>query len=99
MKKTVLITSIVLFVVGCVMTPVKTASQANKPTPIPVQVKSVMVKPPVVTDSNSSTTTNSGPVIFSHEREDITYIWDATTNCFYYTLNGKRINMPQGWRH
>jgi len=91
MKKTVLIVSLVLFVVGCMMVPVKTASQ----TP-PIKQK-VVAKAPVV-DSNSSAT-NSGPVIFSHERDDTTYIWDPATNCFHYMLDGKRVDMPQGWRH
>ncbi len=96
MKKTVLIPSAVIFIVGCTMLPIKTASQVK---PIPVKIiKPVLVKP-VTTENNSSTTTNSGPVVFSRDREDITYIWDEKTNCFYYIMNGKRVNMPAGWRH
>lgn len=103
MKKTVLIASAVIFIVGCTMIPMKTASQDSPPVkvvkPAPAAPKQVVMAPVPVTDSNSSTTTNSGPVVFSHEHEDTTYIWDPATNCFYYILNGKRVNMPTGWRH
>jgi len=97
MKKNILAASIVIFVVGCTILPISTESQV---TEVPMKMPDSLGETrPVVTDSNSSTTTNSGPVIFSHEREDIVYIWDSSTNCFYYMLNGVRIDMPTGWRH